>query len=510
MARKWSAIAIDTRAGDASIMIRTIRYRTHRRIEPFASGPSSLPIVADAGILSLGEYQQHQIERALPGCKIEDADDFDAACMLAGDGTALIFADDLWLTAECVGVIVMYAQTDRSDSRAYRAALPHAMALVRDFIAPLCELPTADLQGHPHCLLPLHLLRGGAAASCSQSTISRSKIVPLCTEADESHCDHLSLPPIGESADRRFEYFRTQIPAFIDFPPLRISTARAVALPIRHWSHLLTANLAFGIYADMLRLAQGAEPAIFRHQDETNTAATDSAPDVRQLIIIGRDVRIDPTATIIGPTVIGDGVVIEAGACVSAAIIGPGCIVGQGAQIRLSVLGEFTILPPGANLVLWTVCFGRSLINSPVRYSVIGSDCFLSAQVSITDRVLDDGPDSARYSFGGRQVRVRTATGLMPSGYWFLGAAIGCHSRVGAGLQFYPGRALPAHSRVYAHNVRPDFALDPARSVLHASLHQAQIERPGMHEPAQTTTGLHALHGEARKRSHPQAESLAI
>jgi hypothetical protein len=486
-------------------MIRTIRYRAHGRIEPFASAPCALPVIGDAGILSLSDYQQRQIERALPGCKIEDADDFDLACRLAGDDTVLIFPDDLWFTAECVSALVTYAQTDRANSRAYRAALPHAMTLVRDFIAPLCELPTVGLQGRPHCLLPLHLLRGGVAASGSRPTI-----VPLCNETDESHCDHLSLPPIGESADRRFEYFRAQIPSFIDFPPLRISTARAVALPIRHWPHLLTANLVFGVYADMLRLAQGAEPAIFRRRDDTNITTTESAPDVRRLIIVGRDVRIDPTATIIGPAIIGDGAVIEAGACISAAIIGPGCIVGQGAQIRLSVLGEFTILPPGANLVLWTVCLGRSLINSPVRYSVIGNDCFLSAQVSITDRVLDDGPDSARYSFGGRQVRVRTATGLMPSGYWFLGAAIGCHSRVGAGLQFYPGRALPARSSVYAHNVRPDFALDPARSVLHATLHQTQIERPTIHESTPMPAVPQAFDDETRKRKHLHVDSLAI
>jgi hypothetical protein len=485
--------------------LKIVRYRTRTTVEPFEIVAADMPVVSEAGIVSLRAFQARQVVRALT-CRapagtpasahedatedvIEDVDSFDAACASAGDAPALIFADDLWFSPEFMAQFLAAARSSPAMAAASapaiaQAALASHSVLVREFIAPLCEVEPCVIDGEPHSRLPMFYKPPGVAASTvarapRPTHFSRIAILPLAVPFEEAHCEHLSLPPIGETvretANAPFAFFREKLPDIIDFAPLRIATARAAALPLRHWSHLLTANLVFGVYGDMLRLAAGAEPIVFR---AGVNAGVGSSLDLRKLVILGRNVRIDPSAIVIGPTVIGDDVTIEAGACVSASVIGNGCIIGQGAQIRLSVLGAQTILPPGGgNLLLWAQTFGQSLINSPLRYSVVGRDCFIAAQVSVTDRVLDDGPDSARVSFGGREVRVRTPTGLRPSGYWFLGAGIGPHCRVGSGLQFYPGRILPAHSRVYAHNVGPDFAIDPVRAIARqrAAEHAARI-----------------------------------
>ena len=461
--------------------IRIVRYRTRTMIAPFEDPAAQMPVLGDAGITTLCLFQEDQIARALrddlrdevSASPVETADNVDAACVLTAGGDALIFADDLWFSAEFVELFIHAVRTTAiaPSPGLLQAALPSQSPMVRDFILPLGETEQCDIGGQAHCLLPMFFKRVPLPLASGQ-------VEPLTADAQDTHekyvttapvavpfqpfdCEHLSLPPIGEAADDRFAYFRAQLPAALDFAPLRISTARVAALPLRHWSHLLTANLIFAVYGDMLRFAAGAEPMVFG-----NGTRGGPQPDVRKLVVVGRNARIDPSATIIGPTVIGDDVTIEAGACVSAAVIGNGCIIGQGAHIRLSALGDYTILPPGGgNLLLWSQTFGQSLINSPLRYSVIGRDCFVSAQVSVTDRILEDGEHSARVSFGGREVRVRTHSGLRPSGYWFLGVGIGTGCRIGSGLQFYPGRMLPAHSRVYAHSVDSDFAIDPVRSL---------------------------------------------
>lgn len=65
---------------------------------------------------------------------------------------------------------------------------------------------------------------------------------------------------------------------------------------------------------------------------------------------IGKNAVIEANATIIGPTVIGNGAHISANASVSACILWNGASIGAGAQLTNVIVGKNTPIPPHARL----------------------------------------------------------------------------------------------------------------------------------------------------------------
>ena len=138
--------------------------------------------------------------------------------------------------------------------------------------------------------------------------------------------------------------------------------------------------------------------------------------------------RIGPSATIV------------------ASVLGNNCVVGQGNQVRLSLLEDGVILPPATNIILWSCLGAGSLVNSQMRFSIVGEDCFIGAVTCITDRILDNSTPEKDTLFGGRQVKVKFRGRIVPSGYWILGAGIGNRTKTASGTIIYPGRELPPDS----------------------------------------------------------------
>ncbi|KAF1086415.1 D-glycero-alpha-D-manno-heptose 1-phosphate guanylyltransferase [Sporotomaculum syntrophicum] len=65
----------------------------------------------------------------------------------------------------------------------------------------------------------------------------------------------------------------------------------------------------------------------------------------------GRDVRIDDSAIINGPVLLGDGVTVSRGVKIDQyTVIGPGCMIQDGASIKRSVLWDNVFVAPGVNL----------------------------------------------------------------------------------------------------------------------------------------------------------------
>jgi len=73
-----------------------------------------------------------------------------------------------------------------------------------------------------------------------------------------------------------------------------------------------------------------------------------------ELVKIGKNCVIDPSAVIHGPTTIGDNVTINAGAVIENCIIGSNVNVSQDCQLMLSVIGDGTFLPFRASLFMTT------------------------------------------------------------------------------------------------------------------------------------------------------------
>lgn len=262
---------------------------------------------------------------------------------------------------------------------------------------------------------------------------------------------HLSLPTLPvwrEDKNKDLSSFlTTQIPIGRDFPPLSFSISSIIALPIRHWVHILSANIIFGIFGETLRLSQNKDQTFFE-------APMDGLCDLREYIIIGKNCRIDPSAIIIGPTIIGDNVNIEGNCCVSASVIGDDSFIGQGCNIRLSVIGERVVFPAASGgSCFWSVVNRESLINSAIRFSVIGKNVFIGNGALLTDRTLKNEKKeySSNVSFKGRSVKVFFNNDLYDSGYWVLGPAIGNNSKIGSGVLVYPGRAVAPNSIIYSN-----------------------------------------------------------
>ncbi len=205
-------------------------------------------------------------------------------------------------------------------------------------------------------------------------------------------------------------------------------------LSVEHWLQVLHANIDFGIFAIGARFERQAESDVglnlkllWRGMLERKQVLTSSL-----LVKVGRNCSIDPTATIQGPTFIGDNVSIGAGAVIGNCYIGNNVTIDQGCQLMLSVIGDRSFLPFRASLyrtILMEDCVVAQ--NSCLQMCVVGRGSFIGAGSTFTDFNLVD--KSIRSHFHGK---------LEETGMTALGGAVGHHVRIGSGMLVYPARMI--------------------------------------------------------------------
>lgn len=196
------------------------------------------------------------------------------------------------------------------------------------------------------------------------------------------------------------------------------------ATTIRHWSHVLRANLA-------------ALPAAF--SDELlrapwRLAWTWARAPLRagggRLAVVGRRCRIHPTARL-EMCLVGDDVEVGAYSVLR------GCVLGDGARVEDHVSARGAVVGPGAHLGNYSlfnvsVLGARSSISHiGAQATVIGDDSFVASFACLLDLNLSG---TIRVPFQGR---------LADTGTPFLGCAVGHRVRIGAGTWVAQGRAVP-------------------------------------------------------------------
>ncbi|WP_299283907.1 hypothetical protein [Thermoflexus sp.] len=212
-------------------------------------------------------------------------------------------------------------------------------------------------------------------------------------------------------------------------------------LSIEHWVHVFMANSPFGIFAEGARMEDRIQRLdvklriLWRAMLERRQVLSSSA-----LVRIGRNVQIDPTAVLQGPTIIGDNVTIGAGAVVANSIIGNNVNIGQGVQVLLSVVGDGCFLPFRAALFMTTM-MEHSMVaqNTCLQLCVVGRDTFIGAGTTFTDFNLL--PKPIRTHFRGE---------LVEAGMPVLGGCVGHHCRLGSGLVIYPARMIESDVVLFA------------------------------------------------------------
>ena len=223
-------------------------------------------------------------------------------------------------------------------------------------------------------------------------------------------------------------------------------------LSIEHWVHLFIANVPFGVFAEGAR----AEDAMERTGPKLKVVLSAlmqrkkfiSSP---ALVKIGKDVRIDPTAVIHGPTTIGNNVFIGPGAVIDNCVIGNNVSVAQGCQLMLSVVGDGSFLPFRASLFM-TAIGENSMVaqNTCLQMCVVGRDTFIGAGSTFTD-----------FNLVPRPIKVFYRDQLVDLNLPVIGGCVGHNCRLGSGLIVFPARTIESdvllvgsrQEKVISHNI---------------------------------------------------------
>ena len=206
-------------------------------------------------------------------------------------------------------------------------------------------------------------------------------------------------------------------------------------IAIDSWVHLFIADIIFSLFSRGIRFEQRLKQDLFYKLNLFSKAILEGRQllQTSELVHIGKNCVIDPTAILHGPTTIGDNVTIGAGVVIENSIIGNNANLSQGVQVMLSVVGDGTFLPFNA-AVFMTTLMEKSIIsqNACLQMCVIGRNTFIGAGTTFTDFNLIPIPIRA---MNGQNV-------LSNSNRPVLGSAVGHNCRIGAGLVIYPGRMI--------------------------------------------------------------------
>jgi NDP-sugar pyrophosphorylase family protein len=222
---------------------------------------------------------------------------------------------------------------------------------------------------------------------------------------------------------------------------VQLQVPRLSYIAIKHWVQLLFANFTWGIHCQIRQLNNGYENQNLSFREIVSSPSKHRGP-----IHIGRDCQIDPTATIIGPTTIGNGVFIGPNVTIAAAHIGDHAVLEPSGTIWFGVLGARSSLLANRNIVMSCV-MSDSIINTDIRYSIVGSHSFLGAGSLITDCILRNA-DKGEPKMNFPMVKVLAGKEIIDSGYYVLGPAIGNRVKIGSGIIICPGRMIKSDSLI--------------------------------------------------------------
>ncbi|NJO04716.1 MAG: multidrug transporter [Chloroflexaceae bacterium] len=241
-----------------------------------------------------------------------------------------------------------------------------------------------------------------------------------------------------------------------------------VFLSIEHWIHVYVASTPMGVFnwaRQVDELMQGGRLANIRNWTNNDWNAlrpklklllTAFAERVnpfedqwrnhflacRELVKVGKNCSIDPTAVIHGPTVIGDNVYIGPGVVITNSLIGNNVNIMQGAQVMLSVVSDRCFLPFNSGLFMSSLMDGSMVAqNTTLQLCIVGRNTFIGACNTFTDFNLLGQPIRAFYDGEYHTV-----------GMPVLGSGVGHNCKIGSGFYFYPGRMVGSNTVLILDN----------------------------------------------------------
>ncbi len=249
-------------------------------------------------------------------------------------------------------------------------------------------------------------------------------------------------------------------------------------IAIDSWVHVFIADTVFGQFKRGARFEKRLREDLGFKLRILGKAVYEGRQllECSELVKIGKNCIIDPSATIHGPTIIGDNVTINAGAVIDNCLIGNNINISQDVQLMLSVIGDGTFLPFRSALFMTTLMENTMVAqNTCLQMCVIGRNTFIGA-----------GSTWADYNLIPLAIRARNGEGnLHPANRPVLGGCVGHNCRIGSGMIIYPARTIESDvvliasrngMRVIDHDVH--FMDSDHHHLRAAHLHQTPYHRP--------------------------------
>lgn len=249
-------------------------------------------------------------------------------------------------------------------------------------------------------------------------------------------------------------------------------------IAIDSWVHIFIADSVFGLFGRGSRFEKRLNEDPFFKMGVLGKALYEGKQvlECSELVKVGKNCVIDPSAIIHGPTTLGDNVTVNAGAVIENCIIGDNVNVSQGCNLMLSVVGDGTFLPFRASLFMTTI-MDNSMVaqNTCLQLSVIGRNTFIGAGTTFTDvNLLTDA------------IKARDGNGVLrSSNLYVLGGCVGHNCRIGSGMIIYPARTIESdvvlvsskHRRVIDRDI--PYEQSDHHQLKAAQLHRRLYPRPG-------------------------------
>jgi carbonic anhydrase/acetyltransferase-like protein (isoleucine patch superfamily) len=254
---------------------------------------------------------------------------------------------------------------------------------------------------------------------------------------------HVAQPLTIRTEPREVGYYHVPPYMASETGDLVYQLPRKAFVSLESWVHLFVIDILFGVFA--------------RGKDTEDKVETDwryrlkilaralleqkRVLDCSELVKIGQNVNIDPSAVIHGPTTIGNNVTIGPGVVIDNCIIGNNVNIAQGCELMLSVVSDGCFLPFRAALFMTTMMENTMVAqNTCLQLCVIGRDTFIGAGTTFTDFNVLPAP-----------LRAVGARGLKETHMFVLGGCVGHHCRLSSGLIIYPARTVESDVVVLAN-----------------------------------------------------------
>ncbi len=332
------------------------------------------------------------------------------------EGEILIYRDNLFFDAHYVEA---FLQEARKRGRPVRAAFTLENPTFREHMLPLSRSYT---QQGEYYLADFWYYPEGLVSEPAE---------PLVVDMQSREIGYHHVPP----------YIAKELGDLTFYVPLRSFIA------IDSWVHIFVADVVMGLFARGARFEDRLKRdplfklrILFKAMLEGKQVLQSS-----ELVKIGRNCVIDPTAVIHGPTTIGDNVTIGAGVVIDNSIIGNNVNISQGCQVLLSVVGDGSFLPFRASLFMTTFMENSTVAqNTCLQLCVVGRNSFIGAGTTFTD-----------FNLLGKPIRARNAEGkLEETPYIVLGGCVGHNVRIGSGFVIYPARTIESDVVLIAREER--------------------------------------------------------